>query len=61
MDSYALRQGRQAIGQGAHRIQTARYHWPWSVGAGVVGTLGEGMGTGSEREGGGVFFTADLY
>ena len=37
-----------------------RYHWPWAVGAGVVGTVGGGMGTGSEREGGGVFFTADL-
>ena len=39
-DSYALRQGRHAIGRGGHRIQKARYHWPWSVGAGVVGTVG---------------------
>ena len=51
---------RHAIGRGGHRIQKARYHWPWSVGAGVVGMVGGGMGTGSEREGGGVFFTADL-
>ncbi len=27
---------------------------------GVVGTVGVGMGTGNEREGGGIFFTADL-
>ena len=60
MDSYALRQGRHAIGRGGHRIQKARYHWPWAGGAGVVGTVGGGMGTGNEREGGGVFFTADL-
>ena len=59
-DSYALRQGCHAIGRGGHRIQKAQYHWPWAVGAGVVGTVGGGMGTGSEREGGGVFFTADL-
>jgi hypothetical protein len=26
----------------------------------VVGTVGVGMGTGNEREGGGIFFTADL-
>jgi hypothetical protein len=38
----------------------ARYHWLWAVGAGVVGAVGGGMGTGSEKEGGGVFFTADL-
>jgi hypothetical protein len=41
-------------------IQKAGYHWPWAVGAGVVGTVGGGMGTGNEGEGGGVFFTADL-
>ena len=58
--SYALRQERHAIGRGGHRIQKARYHWPWAVGARVLGTVGGGMGTGSEREGGGVFFTADL-
>ena len=58
--SYALRQGHHAIGRGGHRIQKARYHWPWAGGAGVVGTVGEGMETGSEREGDGVFFTADL-
>ena len=52
--------GATAIGRGGHMIQKARYHWPWAVGAGVVGTVGGGMGTGSEREGGGVFFTADL-
>ncbi len=57
-DSYALRQGRHAIGRGGLRIQKARYHWPWAVGAGV--RWGGGMGTGNEREGGGVFFTADL-
>ncbi len=56
----SLRQGRHAIGGGGHRIQKARYHWPGSVGARVVGAVGGGMGTGSEREGGGVFFTADL-
>ncbi len=39
-DSHALHQGRHAIGRGGHRIQKARYHWPWSVGAGVVGTVG---------------------
>jgi hypothetical protein len=55
-----LRQGRHAIGRGGDRIQKARYHWPWAVGARVLGTVGGGMGTGSEREGGGVFFTADL-
>jgi hypothetical protein len=38
-DSYAVRQGRHAIGRG-HRIQKARYHWPWAVGPGVVGTVG---------------------
>ncbi len=58
--SHALRKGRHAIGRGVRRIQKAQYHWPWAVGAGVVGTVGGGMGTGSEREGGGVFFTADL-
>jgi len=41
-------------------IQKAQYHWLWAVGAGVVGTVGGGIGTGNEREGGGVFFTADL-
>jgi hypothetical protein len=59
-DSYALHQGRHAIGRGGHRIQKARYHWPWAVGVGVVGTVGGRDGTGSEREGGGIFFTADL-
>ncbi len=39
-DSYAVRQGYQAIGRGGHRIQKALYHWPWVVGAGVVGTVG---------------------
>ncbi len=39
-DSYPLRQGHNAIGRGGHRIQKARYHWPWAVGAGVVGTVG---------------------
>jgi hypothetical protein len=34
-DSYALRQGRHAIGRGGHRIQK-----PWAVGSGVVGTVG---------------------
>ncbi len=28
----------------------AQYHWPWAVGAGVVGMVGGGMGTGNERE-----------
>ncbi len=39
-DSYALRQERHAIGREGHRIQKAQYHWPWAVGAGVVGTVG---------------------
>jgi hypothetical protein len=42
----------------------ARYHWPWAVGAGAVGTVGERDGTGNEREGGGVFLPqtfADIY
>jgi hypothetical protein len=52
--------GATAIGRGGHLIQKARYHWPWAVGAGVVGTVGGGMGTVNEGEGGGVFFTADL-
>ncbi len=39
-DSYAFRQGRHAIGRGGHRIRKARYHWPWSVDAGVMGTVG---------------------
>ncbi len=39
-DSYALRQGHNAIDHGGHRILKARYHWPWAVGAGVVGTVG---------------------
>jgi hypothetical protein len=33
---------------------------PDIIGTGVVGTVGGGMGTGNERNGGGVFFTADL-
>jgi hypothetical protein len=63
-DSYALRKGLHAIGRGGHRIQKARYHWLWAVGAGVVGTVGGGMGTGNEREGGGVYLPqtcADIY
>ncbi len=59
-DSYALRQGRHAIGRGGHRIQKGRYYWPWAVGAGVVSMVVGGMETGNEREGGGIFFTADL-
>jgi hypothetical protein len=43
-DSYAVHQGRIAIGRGGHRIQKARYHWPWAVGAGVVGTVGGRVG-----------------
>jgi hypothetical protein len=39
-DSYALRQGCHAIGRRGHRIQKAQYHWPWAVGAVVVGTVG---------------------
>ena len=59
--AYAVQKGHHAIGRGGHRIQKARYHWPWAVGAGVVDTVGGGMGTGTEREGGGgIFFTADL-
>jgi hypothetical protein len=32
--------GATPIGRGGHMIQKARYHWPWAVGAGVVGTVG---------------------
>jgi hypothetical protein len=32
--------GTTAIGRGGHMIQKARYHWPWAVGAGVVGMVG---------------------
>jgi hypothetical protein len=65
-DSNALRQGRHAIGLGGHRIQKARYHWPWAVGAGVVGTVGGGEGWGRGMKGRGVAYflpqtCADIY
>jgi hypothetical protein len=31
--------GATAIGRGGYMIQKARYHWPWAVDAGVVGTV----------------------
>ncbi len=56
-DSYAVRLGRHAIGRGGHRIQKARYHWPWAVGAGVVGTVGgEGWGLGMKGRGVAYFY-----
>jgi hypothetical protein len=37
--AYAVPRGATVIGRGGHMIQKARYHWPWAVGAGVVGTV----------------------
>jgi hypothetical protein len=59
-DSYALRQGRHAIGPGGHRIQRPDIIGSGQLALGWRVRWGGGIGTGSEREGGGVFFTADL-
>jgi hypothetical protein len=59
-DSYALRQGRHAIGRGGHRIQRPDIISSGQLALGWRVRWGGGMGTGSEREGSGVFFTADL-
>ena len=59
-DSYALRQGRHTIGRGGHRIQRPDIIASGQLALGWRVRWGAGMGTGSEREGGGVFFTADL-
>jgi hypothetical protein len=59
-DSYALRQRRHAIGRGGHRIQSPDIIGSGQLALGWRVRWGGGMGTGSEREGGGVFFTADL-
>jgi hypothetical protein len=61
--------GATAIGQGSHMIQKARYHWPWAVGAGVVGRKplvgwGEGRGLGMKGRGVAYFLPqtcADIY
>jgi hypothetical protein len=48
-----------AIGRGGHMIQKARYHWPWAVGAGVVGRkplVGWGEGRGLRKKGTGVAY-----
>jgi hypothetical protein len=59
-DSYALRQGIHAIGRGGHRIQRPDITGSGQLALGWRVRWGGGMGTESEREGGGIFFTADL-
>ncbi len=49
-----------AIGRGGHRIQRSDIIGPGQLALGWWVRWGGGMGTGNEREGGGVFFTADL-
>ena len=60
-----LRQGRPAIGREGDRIQKARYHWLWAVGAGVAGMVGgEGWGLGVKGRGVAYFLPqtcADIY
>jgi len=41
-------------------ISLALGSWRWGGGEEVPGRVGGGMGTGNERERGGIFFTADL-
>jgi hypothetical protein len=58
--AYAVRQGGHAIGQGGHRMQRPDIIGPGELAQGWLVRWGEGMGTGNEREGGGIFFTTDL-
>jgi hypothetical protein len=48
--------GATAIGRGGHMIQKGQYHWSWAVGAGVVGTRGEGWGLGMKGRGVAYFY-----
>ena len=45
-------------------IQKGQYHWSWAVGAGMVGTRGEGWGLGMKGRGVAYFFPqtyTDIY
>jgi hypothetical protein len=63
-DSYAVCQGRHAIGRGGHRIQKADISGPGQLALGWWVRWGGGMGTGNEREGVAYFLPqtcADIY